>query len=54
VVAAAGTGSDNISSRAVMAIDHKSSGNRLSCVLFGFMLIVVVTQFTAPRIEDKG
>jgi hypothetical protein len=35
-----------------MAIDHTNSGIRSGFMLFGFMLIVVVIKFTAPRIED--
>ena len=35
-----------------MAIDHTNSGIRLGFILFGFMLIVVVIKFTAPRMED--
>ena len=46
------TGKDNNSSRAVMAIDHTNSGIRSGFMLFGFILIVVVIQFTAPRMED--
>jgi hypothetical protein len=46
------TGSDNRSSRAVMSIDHTNSGIRSGFMLFGFMLIVVVIKFTAPRIDD--
>jgi hypothetical protein len=51
VIASARTGSDSSNSRAVMAIDHTNSGIRSGLVLFGFMLIVVI-QFTAPRMED--
>jgi hypothetical protein len=35
-----------------MAIDHTNSGIRSGFILFGFMLIVVVIKFTAPRIDD--
>jgi hypothetical protein len=52
VIAPARTGKDNNSSRAVMAIDHTNSGIRSGFMLFGFMLIVVVIKFIAPRIED--
>lgn len=52
VIAPARTGRDSRSSRAVMAIDHTNSGIRSGFMLFGFMLIVVVIKFTAPRIED--
>ena len=45
-------GKDNNNSRAVMAIDHTNSGIRSGFMLFGFMLIVVVIKFTAPRIDD--
>jgi hypothetical protein len=48
VIAPARTGSDNSSSRAVIAIDHTNSGIRS-----GFMVIVVVMKFTARRIEDN-
>ena len=33
-------------------IDHTNSGIRSGFTLFGFMLIVVVIKFTAPRMED--
>jgi hypothetical protein len=46
------TGSDKNNSRAVMAIDHTNNGIRSGFILFGFMLIVVVIKFTAPRMED--
>jgi len=36
-----------------MAIDHTNSGIRSGFILLGFMLIVVVIKFTAPRIEDR-
>jgi len=52
VVASARTGSDNSGSRTIMAIDLTNSGIRLGFIIFGFMLIVGVIQFTAPRIED--
>jgi hypothetical protein len=52
VIAPASTGSDNNSNRAVMAIDHTNSGIRSGFMLFGFMLIVVVMKFTAPRIDE--
>lgn len=52
VIAPASTGKDNSSSKAVMAIDHTNSGIRSGFILFGFMLIVVVIKFTAPRIDD--
>jgi hypothetical protein len=35
-----------------MAIDHTNSGIRSGFIFFGFMLIVVVIKFTAPRIDD--
>jgi hypothetical protein len=35
-----------------MAIDHTNRGIRSGFMLFGFMLIVVVMKFTAPRIDD--
>jgi hypothetical protein len=52
VIAPVRTGSDNNSSWAVMAIDHTNSGIRSGFILFGFMLIVVVIKFTAPKMED--
>jgi hypothetical protein len=52
VNAPANTGSDSNSSRAVMAIDHTNRGIRSGFMLFGFMLIVVVMKFTAPKIDD--
>ena len=52
MIAPASTGSDNNSNRVVMAIDHTNSGIRSGFILFGFMLIVVVIKFTAPRTED--
>jgi hypothetical protein len=52
VIAPTRTGSDSSNSRAVMAIDHTNSGIRSGFILFGFMLIVSVIMFTAPRIED--
>ena len=52
VIAPARTGRDSRSSRAVMAIDHTNRGIRSGFMLFGFMLIVVVMKFTAPRIDD--
>jgi len=52
VIAPARTGSDSSSNRAVMAIDHTNSGIRSGFMLFGFILIVVVIKFTAPRMED--
>lgn len=52
VIAPARTGRDSRSNKAVMAIDHTNSGIRSGFILFGFMLIVVVIKFTAPRIED--
>ena len=54
VIAPARTGSDSNSSRAVVAIDHTNSGIRSGFILFGFMLIVVVIKFTAPRMEDTA
>jgi hypothetical protein len=36
----------------VIAIDHTNSGIYSGFILFGFMVIVVVVKFTAPRIED--
>jgi hypothetical protein len=53
VIAPARTGSDSNSSRAVISIDHANSGIRSGFILFGFMLIVVVIKFTAPRMEDS-
>jgi hypothetical protein len=53
VIAPARTGSDNNSSRAVMAIDHTNSGIRSGFLLFGFILIVVAMKFTAPKIDDS-
>jgi hypothetical protein len=35
-----------------MAIDHANSGIRSGFILFGFILIVVVIKFTAPRMDD--
>lgn len=52
MIAPARTGRDRSSSKAVMAIDHTNSGIRSGFMLFGFMLIVVVIKFTAPRMED--
>jgi hypothetical protein len=52
VIAPARTGRDRSSNRAVMAIDHTNRGIRSGFILFGFMLIVVVIKFTAPRIDD--
>ena len=52
VIAPARTGSDNNSSKAVMAIDHTNSGIRSGFIVFGFILIVVVMKLTAPRIDD--
>ena len=52
MIAPARTGRDRRSNRAVMAIDHTNSGIRSGFILFGFMLIVVVIKFTAPRIDD--
>jgi hypothetical protein len=52
VIAPASTGRDSSSNRAVMAIDHTNSGIRSGFMLFGFMLIVVVIKFTAPRIDE--
>lgn len=52
MIAPASTGSDNKSSRAVMATDHTNRGIRSGFILFGFMLIVVEMKFTAPRMED--
>jgi len=52
VIAPASTGSDRSNKRAVIAIDHTNSGIRSGFMLFGFMLIVVVIKFTAPRMED--
>jgi hypothetical protein len=54
VIAAARTGRDSSSSRAVMAIAHTNSGIRSGFILFDFILIVVVIQYTAPRIEDNA
>ena len=47
VTAPASTGSDNNSSRAVMATDHTNRG-----IHSGFMLIVAEMKFTAPRIDN--
>ena len=52
MIAPASTGRDSSSNRAVMAIDHTNSGIRSGFMLFGFMLIVVVIKFTAPRIDE--
>jgi len=52
VIAPARTGRDRRRSSAVIPIDHTNSGIRSGFMLFGFMLIVVVMKFTAPRIED--
>jgi hypothetical protein len=52
VIAPARIGSDNNNSRAVIAIHHTNRGIRSGFMLFGFMLIVVVIKFTAPRIDD--
>jgi hypothetical protein len=49
VIAPARTGSDNNSSRTVMAIDHTNNGIRSGFILFGFILIVVAIKFTAPK-----
>jgi len=54
VIAPASPGRDSNSSRAVMAIDHTNSGIRSGFMLFGFMLIVVVMKFIAPRIDDTS
>jgi len=51
-IATARTGSDNSSSRAVTAIDHTNSGICSGFMLSGFILIVGVIKFTAPRIEN--
>jgi len=51
VIAPARTGSDRSNNKAVMAIDHTNNGIRSGFMLFGFILIVVVMKFTAPRIE---
>lgn len=52
MIAPARTGNDRSNSRAVIAIDHTNRGIRSGFMFFGFMLIVVVMKFTAPRIED--
>ena len=52
VIAPARTSRESNNRRAVIAIDHTNSGIRSGFILFGFMLIVVVIKFTAPRIED--
>jgi hypothetical protein len=52
VIAPANTDSDSNSSRAVMAIDYTNSGIRSGFMLFGFILIMVVMKFTAPKIDD--
>lgn len=52
VIAPARTGSDNSSSSAVMAIDHTNSGIRSGFMFLGFILIVVVMKFTAPRMDE--
>ena len=51
MIAAAITGTDNSSSRAVIAIDHTNSGICSGFMLFGFMLSLVL-KFTAPTTED--
>jgi hypothetical protein len=33
-------------------VAHTNNGIRSGFILFGFMLIVVVMKFTAPRIDD--
>lgn len=52
VIAPASTGKDSRSSRAVIAIDHTNSGIRSGFILLGFMLIVVVIKFTAPKMDE--
>lgn len=52
VIAPARTGRESSKSRAVIPIDHTNSGIRSGFMLFGFMLIVVVMKFTAPRIDE--
>jgi len=52
VIVPSRTGSDSNSARAVMAIEHKIGGIRSGFIVFGFVLIVVVIKFTAPRRED--
>jgi len=52
VIAPASTGRESSSSSAVIAIDQTNRGIRSGFMLFGFMLIVVVMKFTAPRMED--
>jgi hypothetical protein len=36
-----------------MAIDHTNSGIGSGFRIFGFMLIVTVMKFTAPKIDDS-
>jgi len=52
VIAPARTGRESSKSRAVIPIDHTNNGIRSGFMLFGFMLIVVVMKFTAPRIDE--
>jgi hypothetical protein len=52
VIAPARTGRESSSRRAVIAIDHTNSGIRSGFILFGFILIVVVIKFTAPKIDE--
>jgi len=52
VIAPARTGKESRRSKAVMAIDHTNRGIRSGFMLFGFILIVVVIKFTAPRIDE--
>jgi len=53
VIAPARTGRESNSNRAVIAIDHTNRGIRSGFMLFGFILIVVVMKFTAPRIDEN-
>ena len=52
VIAPARTGRDINSSRAVIGIYHTDNGISSGFILFGFILIVVVIKFTAPKTED--
>jgi hypothetical protein len=52
VIAPARTGRESSNSKAVIAIDHTNRGIRSGFMLFGFILIVVVMKFTAPKIDE--
>ena len=52
-IAPARTCNDSSNNRAVMAIVHTNSGIRSGFTVFGFMLIVVETKFSVPKIDDK-